>query len=148
MYTHFPFKLPSRTTTDRAYRQQQRTPPGTHKYELLLIILAISCGQSRLGVGGGARDKVGGIGVAPLFPRWLSAQIASRNGCARLNFWADAGRGGGVMSASRVTLLPCERQPQQLRFVTLVPLAYTVIQGSLCRRDRGILLAMTCKFCT
>lgn len=81
---------------DTADRQQQWTPPDPHKYELMLAILATSCGQTGFRVGGYGRDKVGGIGgvaaatgcVAPPWARWLSARIARQDCYARrhLNF--------------------------------------------------------------
>ena len=98
---------------DRADQQQQRITPGTHKYKLVLAILAILCSQGRLRVGGDAlRGKIGGVGgmatatgcVALLLPRWLSAQIAPENWCARPNqkSWVDAGRSVGGKKSLQV----------------------------------------------
>ena len=118
------------TTTNGADQQQQRITPGTHKYKLVLAIPAILCSQGRLRVGGDAlRGKIGGVGgvatatgcVALLLPRWLSAQIAPGNGCARPNqkSWVDAGRSVGVSRASRFALLPCEPQAPYDQKLTL-----------------------------
>ena len=105
---------------DRADQQQQRITPGTHKYKLVLAIPTILCSHGRLQVGGDAKCNVVGVGgvdtatscVALLLPRWLSAQIAPENWCARPNqkSWVDAGRSVGVRRASRFSLPPCEPQ--------------------------------------